>query len=136
MHRFKAALLLCLSSMERKNFMKLKTRQLFYLVIKLMKPFAVPRACNDEKLREVSLSYFFVRRIILMLSRISSEQLMSISNKHNYKTFSKSPPASLLHYIGNSLRHSSGKWRNSLTMAALSFTFTQYLFTNISLATA
>ena len=73
-----------------------------------------------------------------MLSTISSEPHMSINNKHNYKTFSKSPPASLLHCIGNILilSHSSGKWRDSLTMAALSFTFVQYLVTNISLATA
>ena len=79
-----------------------------------------------------------------MLSRISSEPLMSASNKHSYKAFSKSPPASLLHGIGNILSHSSGKWRNSLTMASLSFTngyaqhftFVQYLFINISLATA
>ena len=56
-----------------------------------------------------------------MLSRISSEPLMSISNKYNYKTFSKSPPASLLHCIGNILSHSSGKWHDSLTIAALSF---------------
>ena len=57
-----------------------------------------------------------------MLSRISSEPLISISNKHNYKTFSKSPPASLLHCVGNILSHSSGKWRDSLTIAAPSFT--------------
>ena len=57
-----------------------------------------------------------------MLSRNSSEPLMSISNKHNHKTFSESPPASLLHCIGNILSHSSGKWCDSLTMAALSFT--------------
>ena len=57
-----------------------------------------------------------------MLSRISSEPLMSISNKYNYKTFSKSPEASLLHCIRNTLSHSSGEWRDSLTMAALSFT--------------
>ena len=57
-----------------------------------------------------------------MLSRISSELLKSISNNHNCKTFSKSPTASLLHCIGNILSHSSGKWRDSLTMAALSFT--------------
>ena len=57
-----------------------------------------------------------------MLSTISSEPLMSISNKHNYKTFSKSPPASLLHCIRNILSHSSGKCRDSLTMAALSLT--------------
>ena len=140
MHRFKAGIFLYLSSMERKNFMKLKMAQLFYLVIKLMKPFAVP----NEKLREVSVSYFFVRRITLMLSRISSEPpLLSISNKHNFKIFFKSPPASMLHCIRNILSHSSGKWRNSLTMAALSFTnhapsftFVQYLFTNISLVIA
>ena len=71
-----------------------------------------------------------------MLSRISSEPLMSISNKRDYKTFSKSPTASLLHSIGNILSYLSGKWRDSLTMAALTFTFVQYLFTNISLATA
>ena len=71
-----------------------------------------------------------------MLSTISSEPLMSISNKHSYKTFSKSPLPSLLHCIGNILSHSSGKWCDSRTMAALSFTFVQYLFTNISLATA
>ena len=80
-----------------------------------------------------------------MLSRISNETLMSISNKHNNKTFSERPPASLLHCIGNILNHSSGKWRDSLTMAALSFTngcskfrktFVKYLFTNISSATA
>ena len=57
-----------------------------------------------------------------MLSRISSEPLMYVSSKHNYKTFSKSPPASLIHCIENVLSHSSGKWRDSLTMAALSFT--------------
>ena len=56
-----------------------------------------------------------------MLSRISSEPLTSISNKHNYKTFSKSPPASLLHCTGKILNHSSGNCRDSLTMAALTF---------------
>ena len=53
-----------------------------------------------------------------MSSRISSEPLMSISNKHNYKTISKSPTASLLHCIGNILSHSSGKWRDSLTVCS------------------
>ena len=47
---------------------------------------------------------------------------MSISNKLNYQTFTKSPPASLLHGIEDVFNHSSGKYRNSLTMAALSFT--------------
>ena len=57
-----------------------------------------------------------------MLLKVSSEPLVSISNKYSYKTFSKSRPASLLHYIGNILSHSSGKWHDFLTMAALSFT--------------
>ena len=53
---------------------------------------------------------------------ISSEPLfMFISNKHNYKTFSRNPPASLIYCIGNILSHSSGKWHDSLLMAALSF---------------
>ena len=56
-----------------------------------------------------------------MLLRISIEPVMSVSNKHNHKAFSKSPPAFLLHCIRNILSHSSGKWRDSLTMAALSF---------------
>ena len=47
---------------------------------------------------------------------------MSMSNKHNNKTFTKSPPASLLHHIENNLNHSSGKCLDSLTMAALTFT--------------
>ena len=51
MHRFKTTILLYLNSMERKNVMKLKKTQLFYLVVKLMKPFAVPRACTRRKTR-------------------------------------------------------------------------------------
>ena len=55
---------------------------------------------------------------------------MSISNKRNYKTFTKGPPASLLHCIENILNHFSGKCFDYLTMAALSFisqlTFVQY----------
>ena len=49
---------------------------------------------------------------------------MSISNKHNHKTFTKSPPASLLDCIENILNHSSGECRNSLlnSMAILSCT--------------
>ena len=46
MHRFKAAILLYLSSMERKRINELEKTQLFYLVIKLTKPFVVPRACT------------------------------------------------------------------------------------------
>ena len=78
--------------------------------------------------------------IVLFLSENYTEDigepLMSKGNKHDYKIFSKSLPASLLHCIENILSHSSGKFRDSLTMAALSFTFVQYLFTNISSATA
>ena len=47
---------------------------------------------------------------------------MFISNKHNNKTFTKSPSASLLHCIENILNHFSGKCFGSLTMAALSST--------------
>ena len=64
---------------------------------------------------------------------------MSISNKHNHTTFTKSPPASLLHCIENILNHSSWKCRNFPSlMAALSFTksIVQNLFTNITSATA
>ena len=47
---------------------------------------------------------------------------MSISKKHNYITFTKRLPASLLHSIENILNHSSWKCCASLTMAALNFT--------------
>ena len=43
-----------------------------------------------------------------MLLTISSEPLMSIS-KMQLENFLKSPPASLLHCIGNILGHSSRK---------------------------
>ena len=89
--------------------MKLKKTQLFYLVIKLMKPFAV----RDEKLRELFVSYFSVLIITLMLSKIFAEAL-SLNDKHNHKTFTKSPPASLWHCIENILNHLSGKCRDSL----------------------
>ena len=107
--------------------MKLKKTQLFCLVIKLAKPFAVfPRLyqmlMRDENLREVSVLNIFVLIITLMLSRIFSEALISISNKHSYKIFTESRPTSFLHCVENILNHSSGKCRDSLTMAALSFT--------------
>ena len=47
---------------------------------------------------------------------------MSASNKHNYKTFTESPPASILDCIENFLNHLSGKCRDSSTMTAQSFT--------------
>ena len=47
---------------------------------------------------------------------------MYVSDKHNYKTFTKGPPLSLLHCIVNIFNHSSGKCRDSLTIAAFSFT--------------
>ena len=103
--------------------MKLKEAQLFDLVIKLTKPFAVPKACaRDGKLKEVLVSYLFVLIIKLKISRIFSEALVSVSNRHNYKTSTKGPPASLLHCIENILNHSSGKCHDSLSMAALSLT--------------
>ena len=60
--------------------------------------------------------------ITLILLEIFSEALTSINNKHNCKTFAKSLPASLLQCIGSILNHSPGKCRDSLTIAALSFT--------------
>ena len=47
--------------------------------------------------------------------------VMSISKEHDYKSFTRSPPASLLHCIENIFNHSFGKCRDSVTMAALSF---------------
>ena len=74
-----------------------------------------------------------------MLLRIFSEALMYFSNKQTNKTFSESSPASLFDCIEIILNHSSGRCRDSLTMASLSFTkslaFVQYLFTYASLAT-
>ena len=61
-----------------------------------MKPFAAPRACRGWKAkRRIGIIFFrtFVLRITLMLSRIFNEPLMSVSNKHNYNTFSESPSA-------------------------------------------
>ena len=59
MNRFKAAILLYLSSLEHKNFMKLKKTRLFYLVIKLLKPFSVPRACTRrETKRGIGIIFF------------------------------------------------------------------------------
>ena len=44
-----------------------------------MKPFAVPRLVQDEKLREVSVPNLFVLKIRnTILLKISSEPLMSI----------------------------------------------------------
>ena len=39
---------------------------------------------------------------------------MSLSDKHNYKTFTESLPASLLRCIESILNHLSGKCRDSL----------------------
>ena len=47
--------------------------------------------------------------------------LYYVRKKHKFKSFTKSPPASLLHCIGNFLKHPSGKCHDSLTMGALSF---------------
>ena len=98
MHQFKAALLLYLSSLERKSFVKLKKK----IVLLSYQINEHQGLAGDEKLRDVSISYFFrtfVLRITLMLSRTFSEPLMSVSNKHNYKTFSESPPAFLLYFL-------------------------------------
>ena len=70
-----------------------------------------------------------------------NDELTSLSNKYNHKIFTRSPPASLLHCIEKILSHSSGKCRDSLTMATLSFTksiglCTIFIHQYISLATA
>ena len=47
------------SSMERKNVVKLKRTQLFYLVIKSTKPFAIPKACTRWKTkRGIDIKFF------------------------------------------------------------------------------
>ena len=48
-------MLLYQSSLEHKNFVKLKETQLFYLVIKLQSLSLYQRLVRDEKLREVSV---------------------------------------------------------------------------------
>ena len=62
----------------RENFVKLKRTQLLYLVIKLKKLLLYERFVRDVKLREVSVSYFFVLLTTMMLSEIFSEALMSV----------------------------------------------------------
>ena len=54
MRKFKAAILLYQISLQCKNFVKLKNTQLFCLVIKLRKSFAVPKACT----RCIGIIYF------------------------------------------------------------------------------
>ena len=49
-------------------FCKIEKTQLFHLVIKLMSLLLYQGLVRDEKLREVSVSYFFLLRITLMLS--------------------------------------------------------------------
>ena len=90
MHQFKAAILLYLSSLERKRFVKLK-KTIVLLSYQINEHQGL---AGDEKL-SIGIIFFrtFVLRITLMLSRIFSQPHMSVSNKHNYKTFSESPPA-------------------------------------------
>ena len=87
-----------------------------------MKPFSVAKACTRSKTGRCVSIIFFVLMITLMLSGIFSEALMSISNKHNCKTLTKSSPTSLSHFMKDVLNHSSGKCRDFLTRADLSFT--------------
>ena len=87
------------SSMEHKNFVKLKKTQLFYFVIKLTEPFAVPKACVRRKTKRGNGIIVFVLIITWMLPSIFSEVLMSLSNKHNYNAFTRSLPAFLLQCI-------------------------------------
>ena len=121
MHQFKSAILPYLSSLERKNFVNLKETQLFYLVIKLMKHFTVPRTCTGWKTK-TGIGIIFCRAENYTDYReFSVRHLKSISNKDNYKTFLKGPPASLLHCIENILSHSSGKCHDSPTNGCSEF---------------
>ena len=84
--------------MECKRINEIRKDTIVLLSYQVNEAFCCTKGLYEmEKLREVSVSYFFVQRITLMLSRISSELLMSMSNKHNHKTFSKSPTAYLVH---------------------------------------
>ena len=59
MHQFKAAILLYQSSLGLKNFVKFSKKELFYLVIKLTKSFAVPKACTRwNTKRGIGIIYF------------------------------------------------------------------------------
>ena len=78
-------------------------------------------SCTKGLHENIGVIFFRADSYIMMLWKILSESLVSISNKDNYKTFTKGPPASLSHFIQNILKHSSGKCTD-LTMAALSFT--------------
>ena len=60
--------------------MKLKEMQLFYLVFKLTKTFALPRTCTRWKTNRGIGINFFLLITRLMLLRIFSEALMSVTN--------------------------------------------------------
>ena len=71
-----------------------------------MKPFAAPRACKGWKAKRcICIIFFrtFVLRITLILSRIFTEPLTSVSNEHNCKTFSEWPPAFPPYFFLNQL---------------------------------
>ena len=87
------------------------------------------KACTRRKTKRGTGVILVMVIITLRVSRIFSEALMSKREKHNYKTFTKSSPTSLLHCIEKIWNHSSGKCRDSLTIAALSFTMSTGLCT-------
>ena len=64
--------------------------------------------------------YFFVLIITLKLSKIFSDALMFIGNKPTTRHSQKSSCIFARFHL-NILNHSSGNYRDSLTMAALSF---------------
>ena len=111
------------------KFREIEKDTIVLLSYQVNEAFCCTKGLYEMKTKERSRKPIFVLIITLMLSRIFSEALTSISNKHKYTTFTKSPPASLLHCIEYILNHSSGKCRDSLTTAALSFTKSTFLFT-------
>ena len=122
MQLFREAILLYLSSLERKRFMKLKKAQLFYLVIKLMKLFLLFQGLiRDDKLREGLVSYCFSTENYI---DVIGELLISIINKHNQKNTTRKPSQKVLLHLGtlHGKRHLSGKCRDSLAIADLSST--------------
>ena len=118
----KPAILLYQRSLKCRNFRELDKDTIALLSYQVDKVFCCTKDLHMMKNQERYWYYtsHFMLIITLMLLRIVSEALTSMSNTHNYKTFTKSPPASLLDYIENILNHSCGKCCRSLKIAVLS----------------
>ena len=110
MHWFKITMLLYQSSLDFKNFMKLKQRQLFYIDIKLTEPFAVPKACTRWKTKGGIGIIFFPDdnyTDVMESSEWSTYVFRLQTQKQNFRA--ESSPTSFLPCIENILNNSSGK---------------------------